>query len=221
MMWHPPDTEQAWAECLSAYVDGELPPDAASALEAFLDAHPARARQVEALRETSRLLAEWQVPALAPDAGFAERLEAEATRGGRLARAFAGLRTLGRWPRTAAAFAAGLLVGVFATLGVQGGPDPAAGHVAVAPVPPGTMLVSQPAISPGQAEELLREVTAQGVALTLVEQIRSRDWTAALATYQDLVANYADTAVAGKLEGNGEVRLLKQAPPRALRRIDE
>jgi hypothetical protein len=113
------------------------------------------------------------------------------------------------WYAVAAVFLVGLFSGVLGTLIAQG-----AGRTRPGDGTPAELAAHPPdvpsAISRSQAEELLHEVAAQGVLATLVKQVRNRDWRGAVATYETLLSDYAETAVVQKLDGNREVRLLKQ-----------
>ncbi len=42
MTWIPPQSENEWLECLSAWQDGEMEPDEQRDLEEFLESNPHR-----------------------------------------------------------------------------------------------------------------------------------------------------------------------------------
>ena len=49
MTWKIPETEEAWEEYLSSYIDGELSPDEITGLEDMLKKNPDRKAQLESL----------------------------------------------------------------------------------------------------------------------------------------------------------------------------
>jgi len=117
---------------LSAYLDGELPPEAARAVAAWLDGDP------EALRESERLRRLWDLLGTYPDepvpVGFSDRVLAAAGVG-RSARPTSRL-FFARRPALAAAsllvaLGAGLLVGRLGGRPTGGGEPPASGVVAL------------------------------------------------------------------------------------------
>ena len=75
MTWKPPESEDAWLECLSAYLDGEMSVEDRRALEKVIETDPQRAEQLHALRQTSRLLEEWDVDAPEPQPAFLQQLD--------------------------------------------------------------------------------------------------------------------------------------------------
>ncbi len=215
MSWKPPDSEQAWLECLSAYLDYEINDEGRRALEQVLETDPRRAEQLRALRETARLLQEWEVGAPEPQPGFLQQLDriAEDESAGCLARFHDGwFRKMSfRWQFQAALFALGVLTGILGTIMVLGGRSAQSG--ALAPVQAqGTthLAASRQAISPSQAEDLLREGAANGIKAEVVREIRRRNWETAALAYEKLLIEYADTSVVANLERDREVRLLKK-----------
>lgn len=70
-----PTSDEAWAELLSAYLDGELEGGERRTVEHWLAGEPRRARQLQELRRVSGLLQAWTVEAPEPSAAFLRRLE--------------------------------------------------------------------------------------------------------------------------------------------------
>lgn len=220
MTWKPPKTEEDWQECLSAYLDDELAPEARRGLEACLDANPRRAEQLKSLRGLSQLLREWtvEVPAPKPDPlrELCGALEGRGTRRdeGRAVRApFAGwglrwaLGTVGT-----ALFLAGVLVGVMGPrlLGRVGAPGPLGGAqpaiTAAAPRSEGLEI----AMSPGQAEQLAREVKAAGLKDTVIRGLDKQDWRMAQEAFETLRRRYPDSQALRELQKDESLQKLGQ-----------
>ena len=205
MSWKTPLSEEAWEEYLSAYVDGELAPEEREPLEAHLKTDPSRADQVRALEKVSSVLREWNVETPDPSPVILDRLDRAPTKPPRV-----------RWSLAAAVFVAGLAAGVLGTLALQGPPtEPPQQVVETRPAEDTTLAGAPPdsSISPAQAEDLLREVTAGGIKTKLTESVRRRKWQAAAQLYHRLLREFGDTEVAATLDTEREVRRLKRVVP--------
>jgi len=197
--WHPPETEEAWQECLSAYLDDELADEERRALEDHLSRDEARAAQLETLRRASGLLRAWQVEAPEPDPSFRRNLEktlGERTRiesvpehKKRSAGAFLRLAL------RAALFAAGVLTGVAGTLLIGERPDSRRQEIAqvLTPSSPTVEIVAENlSIAPSQAERLLRAMQANGMKAQVVKELQEENWTSALGTAWELYRKHGD-----------------------------
>lgn len=217
MTWKAPTSEEAWQECLSAYLDGEIPDEDRRALEEHLEHDDARTGQLEEMRRLSNLLQEWQVEAPEPQPAFVRAmrdvLETKAASGVRAW--FAGLFAPGPRPRwRAAMFLAGVFAGVFSTLFIQERiRRPESTLFTEPPRQPVTQVIIRPdvvqlTISPNQADDLLREVAAANLRARILEQIDKKDMAGALAAYQTISERYSDTIVFQELEQNNQLRRL-------------
>ena len=191
MAWKPPATEAEWSECLTAYLDGELPPDEAQALEEALRSDPRRARQLVSLRSVGSLLEAWDVP----EPAAACRPLQNATQ------APVGSRRRLQWGFQAALFLLGLMIGANGALFYAWSHPRVETANVSAPVAPAQ--ATQPAfvvtaISPAQAEDLLREVAAAGLKDEVTNHLREREWDKALAAYEKLMTQYGKTTAAAE-----------------------
>jgi len=224
MSWKPPESEDAWNECLSAYLDGELSAEECEAVEVHLEADPARTAQLRALEAASEALRLWQIEAPKVDPAIVRQCECVVAERERvLAPQTAGhsrLLTRFRWQLQAALFLLGALTGINGTLlcvwARDGQPAPLPAAAPRAHVQP---VVVMSAISPQQAQELLREIAAEGLKRAVLDNIRAMRWDAALETYETLRTEYGDTVVAREIALEPKVkRLEKIHTPPILRR---
>lgn len=193
--WTPPQTEHEWDECFSAYIDGELLPEEATALETYIKERPEYAQRLAALRHVSEALAEWHVETPLPPEGLAhECMRLHRSRNG----ASVARKPGWQWLAVAASLVAGIVIGVAGTT---------AAHRTVTPLPPGPSgetVQSSPAahmmasgadiISPRQAEALAKEVRARGMAADIERAIRRQNWQAALESYERLRECFPDAS---------------------------
>lgn len=191
MNWTPPVTEAAWQELLSAYLDGELDPEEASALGVYLATDPTRARQFDELRQLSRELQQWAAPEAAPEPEWLE---------------VAGILSPGPrgWLRQAAVFLAGAAVGA-ALLHAIGSRTTDAILSQPGPVYPVTVSAS---ISPGQATGILHEVDAEALRARLETHLRDGNWPAARETFETLCAEYPGSLALRELQTTRPARLV-------------
>jgi len=167
------DDNAPLGERLSAYLDGELPPEDSRALERALAEDPELAERLEGLRDTSALLARWTVDAPAAPAW--------------LLRPARPRRRWAAWASAAACaacFAVGVGVGLAAN---PAAPGPTNIYVAA---PAATVPLG---ISSAQADEALREVTASALRTQLAEELRSGGWKEAQSLYKKLTTEYRGT----------------------------
>jgi anti-sigma factor RsiW len=223
MTWKPPETEEAWQECLSAYLDGEMKPDERRALEQYLEKDTDRARQLQEMRRLAHVLQEWRVEAPEPRPQFVREIEkvlkqeTGSTWKGRLRDLFAAARL--RWQFQAAVFVVGVLLGAFGAVVIRGAGFSAKGTKSLSQAP---LAVNRPdmmsvTISPVQADGLLREVLAGNLKERVLDEIRNGNSEKALATYQALQESFSDTLVFRELEKDR--RLLESKKLLASRRI--
>jgi len=219
MNWKPPESENEWAECLSAYLDGELPVEERRAVESHIESNPERATQLAELERTMAALREWDVDAPEPPQALWSHIEdVEREIGWREKPRPRGtafpVRSL-PWLLTAAVFLIGIFSGVLGTLLVLGPETP---DITLPPqAHPGedemVLAETSPSISANQAEDLFREVTATGIKDDLVSKIRRRDWKGAWAVYKRLVRDYHDTTAVARLDEDRDVRFFKKLSP--------
>ncbi len=196
MNWNPPDAESGWAECLSAYLDGELPPEEGRALDRYLASNPKRAAQLASLRQTEGWLSDWDIPEPVRDETFLDRLDdaARAARQpARTARRFSGWR----WQWQAAMFVLGTVVGIGGTLAYVDGGAPAPNTSSPANLTPAAESSEPvPGISAEQAEGLFQEMAAVSLKERCLRLVRRRRWQEASAAYDSLKRNYPGTTAA-------------------------
>lgn len=189
MAWKIPQTEEAWSECLSAYLDGEMDEDERMELDAYLQTDPERSRQLEEYRQTSASLQGWMVDVPEPGAAFMRQLK-KMEREKREPFWKRYLYPNMNW----VPFSVGVVTGVFALLIAQ---SPFQGSPRLDSSSTDPMGKSQPVynifISQNQAETLMGEVTATGLSTQLKNQLRNNQWSDAAATYQVLFKNYSET----------------------------
>jgi anti-sigma factor RsiW len=206
MSWKPPESEEAWQECLTAYLDGEMEPDDCHALELYLEKDSDRAKQLHEMRRLSDVMQEWRVEAPEPNLSFIREIEkvqekeTGRVRTTRFASLFAGARF--RWAFHTAVFLVGVLTGVL------GGPLMQRAGVSAKPneplsLAPATVIrpeVVNIAISPTQADGLLREVQAGNLRERVISQMKNGNWEEARATYKSLRDAFSDTLVFQELQ---------------------
>jgi anti-sigma factor RsiW len=216
MSWIAPETEEAWQECLSAYLDGELPAAERRALEQRLAADPERARQLAALRGVSDLLCQWEAPA--PDAAFEYALREVVVAGGAPARRTSHDRRFApaplRWRFGLALFWAGVFVGA---LGVQWTRRPPV------PPPPPRQLAAQAttsvlALSADQSRRIHREVEADALKQRFLRALDERQWARARDLADELTRAYPESDALRELHANPALRRLKETYETVLRR---
>ncbi|HIJ74304.1 MAG TPA: hypothetical protein HPP83_09410, partial [Candidatus Hydrogenedentes bacterium] len=213
--WKPPESEDAWAECLSAYLDGELSPEERQGLERRLELEPARAVQLRGLKAMSEALRLWHIEAPEADPAFvgqcervlADREQVLTAQTERCRPFFSRFR----WQAQAALFLLGALTGITGTLlcvwarGGQPAQHPAAfSRVLVQPV------IVMSAVSPQQAQGLFREVAAEDLKRAMLDNLHAARWDAALETYETLRTEYGDTAAAREMGLDPTLRRLKK-----------
>lgn len=213
MTWKPPESEEAWLECLSAYLDGEMEPDAERAIERVLEIDPRRAEQFRALQHTSHLLQEWDVEAPEPIPAFerqSRQILGESRRSTfqNLYEQFFSFPSF-RWGFQAAVFLLGVLTGVFGTSLFQHATS-SPGRTARQTYPTAVHVF----VSPNQAENLLREVAATHLVDQIQQEVRERNWRDAHSLCQALIDNHSDTSTAREFQQAKGFRRLKDMYPK-------
>ena len=206
MSWKPPESEKAWQEYLTAYLDGELEPDERRAFEQYLETDGDRAKQLQEMRRLSDVLQEWRVEVPEPNPSLAREVEKILKRetGGARKSWFGsfseGLKV--RWAFQAAVFLVGVLTGVLGGPLVQRAGFPAKPGETIPPAPPTVIQteVVNITISPAQANGLLREVQAGNLKERVISQMRSGNWEEARAAYKSLRDTFSDTLVFRELQ---------------------
>ena len=217
MIWKPPETEEAWQECLSAYLDGEMTLEEKNALENHLLKNPARAEQLEELRKLDSLLPQWGIEVQPPDKTFEEHLLATGRRG-RSREVDSPRHILTPWKLNwgfhAAVFLAGVFVGgMIMSMFIKTGeaPSRAESH-------PQILATSIPAektssiISDSQAEVLLKEISASQIKDKMMDEVRKSNWEQATALYKSLKEQYPDTKACKDLENDKYLGTIKKLP---------
>jgi len=215
MIWQPPESEEAWQECLSAYLDGEMELDEQRAIEQYLEQDRTRTAQLDTLRYTSRLLQEWQIEVPKPDPPFVQNLRSEfEMRSARSRLSRAGRRfsaPMLRWAVHAAVFLVGVGTGATGLRLVETAAVPPEQQIEIVKTP--TVIVKPDVVnvtaSPARAEGLLREVIAGNLRGQILEYARSHNWERAVTVYQTLRETYSDTDVFRDLQQNQQMRQLE------------
>ena len=215
MNWRPPETEDAWLECLSAYMDGELPPEEHQAVEEYLQKDAVRRKQLRMLAATSDLLREWDVPASEPTPAFIGKFvqnleESNQSILERFTQKLFRFPSFGRWLQPVAFLFVGILLG---GLGMNLYLLPSAEREARQDSPhPTTVNIM---VSPSQAENLLKEVAASRMADELMDDLKDGNWKDARMMYENLTEQYPDTLAVQQLEKKQSVRAFKDKQPLA------
>jgi len=222
MTWKPPENEKAWQECLSAYLDGEMPPEERRELEQYLQKDAGRAAQLEELQRLSGVLSEWGITAPEPDPAFENKIRTHVTQNTSRAKYFSLNIIIPwkfRWAAHAAIFLLGVLVGALfmsiflMNLMKESGSFSPPGNIhaqrQVPAAPPETSLAI---ISSSQADALLREISAAQLKDQLMEQIGRKNWDQASSLYRSLSDRYRDTKVFKELENDKYLETMKRLP---------
>lgn len=203
-MWKRPESDEAWEEKLSAYLDDEMSEEERVEVERCLEEEPLRGEQLAALRETSGMLREWQVEPPRPDAEFVHQFRDVAANG--RSRSWRGLS----WLRPVfPAFAAGLAVGVMGMAALRGENAPAPRESA----PPVGIVEPRPVnatISPAQADGLLIEMEAEGLKASVLEEIGKYNAAQALKAFEELEQNYPQSIALRDLTEDRRFRRLSE-----------
>lgn len=217
MIWKPPETEQEWQECLSAYLDGELSTDEKTALENHLKNNPERTEQLAELRKLGSLLPQWEMQIPQPDKAFQEKLLATMQRPKSWKEIFPRSIVLSwklRLVLHAAVFLLGICVGAILMnmIGKTGE------GFSIHKTPSKTTLQSIPAektpgiISDSQAKALLKEIDAEQLKEKMMDQIKRQNWDQASTIYKSLREQYSDTKAWKDLENEKSLGTVKKLP---------
>ena len=218
MSWKPPESEVAWDEALSAYLDGELSDQERRGVEKALEKDARLSARLETYRSLSGLLRESRVEAAEPDGAFVREWKGVYEEGRRpvpARRPMAHVRPV--WFR-ALSYAAILCIGIF--LGAFA--DDLAKDRQIAapketPTPSSPMTIrvvsATPAISPRQAANLIRENEAENLKNEVLKNIKRSEWKGAWAAGWKLGKEYSDTLNMDDLDGmdrDGVVRYIRR-----------
>jgi len=222
MTWKPPENEEAWQECLSAYLDGEVPDEERRSLEQYLLRDARRAAQLEELQRLSGVLSEWKIPAPEPDPLFENKIRARVLKNTSREK-YSSLNIIIpwklRWAAHAAIFLLGVMIGglimslVLMNITKESraflpqGKPPAPSHIQAAF--PETSLAN---ISPSQADALLREISAAQLKEKMMGQIKRQNWDQAALLYKSLSDQYRDTKVFKDLQNDKYLETMKKLP---------
>ncbi|MBN1900162.1 PD40 domain-containing protein [Candidatus Sumerlaeota bacterium] len=198
MNWKPPDTEEKWRECLSAYLDGEMKPEEKNVFERFLQENPERLKQLAELRKLDALLPQWEIDTPSPDKVFEEKILPVIQRENAREKDFTP-RTFFPWDLRWAFQTAIFLLGVFiggAIMSMIGRTGRTTSHVQTQQqieMKNVSAEKSSAIISDSQAEALLNQITAEQLKDQLSEQIKRQNWEQASSLYKSLREQYRDT----------------------------
>jgi hypothetical protein len=216
MNWKPPESEDAWQECLSAYIDGELAQDEKKALELYLMKNPERAEQLDELQKLGALLPEWEIHAPAPDRILEEKILSTVLRG-KSREKYSSRHVLPWkliWGFHAAVFFLGVFIGgIIMSMFIKTSKAPPITERHLQ-----TLTPSIPAektstiISDSQAEILLKEIGAAQLKDKMIEEIRKNNWEQASALYKSLREQYRDTKAWKDLENDKSLGTIKKLP---------
>ena len=205
MTWKTPESEEAWEECLSTYIDGEMSADDIIELERILETNPERSAQLEEICHTSCLLQEWEIDVPTPDPAFVQ----EACRLTEPKQDFkwkSWFKTL-RMQSALPSFLIGIFVGiVFMTLASSGNTSD------VLPTTTVERVISESAISPSQAEKLLGEMEAEGLKTKVLNELKQQNADRALETFEELQEKYPESRALKDLNENRKLSLLRKRP---------
>ena len=208
MNWRIPENDEQWTECLSAYMDGEIPDEERSELEEHLRTDDERARQLDELRVTSDSLKEWEVSVPEPTPEFVRKMNSLLEKRDRASRPNPG-RLLSIRRLQPVVFSLGIFCGIIGTLAYERRNDE--------PVIPETRVEtpriqrkseSVPAMS-ADTDAMLREVAAAGLRNQVIEQIEKEDWEEASSVYDELVERYGDTSTVRDFQEERNIRFLR------------
>ena len=220
MTWKEPENREAWQEVLSAYLDGELEGDERSVVERRIAEDPALAEELAALRRTSRLLSEWQVEAPKPGAEFLKSIKSEI--GGRrsvvspvrVAASRCWFPPVRRWVLQAAVFVAGMVIGGLGVGFWRSGEASQTGKSLVVQEATRSRTIqvadSLGAMTPAQADRLLRKTQAEGLKKEVFNNIRSDNWREALTVGKRLWDEYPETLHLNDLNNEETLKLLRR-----------
>ena len=199
MTWKIPETEEAWEECLSAYLDGELSPDEITGLENLLKKNQERSDQLEKLKNTSGFLQKWEIDAPVPDASFIREVRRQSEIKKEVI-FFSWFRTL-RLQTILPSFAIGLLAGIvfMSVFNNNSIPENASTMVLKHVTPYYT-------ISQRQANDLFAEADAEGLKAKVLKKIKEQNISAALVLFKKLKKKYPDSQALRDLNRDRKLR---------------
>ncbi len=222
MSWKPPENEEAWQECLSAYLDGEMPDEERRNLEQYLRNDARRASQLSELQRLSGILSEWEIPAPEPSPVFENKIRTHVSKNTSRAK-YSSLNIIIpwklRWAVHAAIFLLGALVGgLVMSLALMNimkqsaefiPPEKRPAPQRIQAASPETSLAT---ISPSQADALLREISAAQLKEKMVGQIKRQNWDQAALLYKSLSNQYGETKVFKDLPNDKYLETMKKLP---------
>ena len=199
MRWKKPETEEAWEEYLSAYIDGELSRDEIVGLEDLLKKIPERKAQLERLKSTSGFLKKWKIEAPVPDASFISEVRRQA--GQKKEFTFLSwFRTL-RFQTILPSFIVGLFVGViFMSVYAK------ESKTYITDTMVSRHVSSEHTLSQRQAHELFKEVDAEGLKAKVLDELKNQNIDAALETYHKLKTKYPESRALRDLSEDRKLR---------------
>lgn len=202
MTWKIPETEEAWEEYLSAYMDGELSGEEKCKLEELLKSNPDQAARLEELRKTSGFLQEWEIDTPVPEATFIREIRNQAAPEENF-NLISWLRSF-KLQRVVPSFLAGMVVGIL-TITFMNRDD----RTIILYKPEPEYVTSKYSISPNQADVLLTEVYAEGLKEKMLDELKQQNIKEALEVYKTLKAKYPDSQVLKELSKNRKLRFLQ------------
>lgn len=199
MRWKKPKTEEAWEEYLSAYIDGELSRDEIIGLEDLLKKNPDRKAQMESLKSTSGFLKKWVIDAPMPDAAFIRNVRKQAWVKDK-STFLSWFKTL-RLQTILPSFIVGLFVGViFMSVYAK------ESKTYITDTMVSRHVSSEHTLSQRQAEELFKEVDAEGLKAKVLDELKNQNIDAALETYHKLKSKYPESRALRDLNENRKMR---------------
>ncbi len=200
MTLKPPESEEAWEECMSAFLDKEMPANDMIEFERMLEKYPLHAAQMERLRLASGLLREWKIDPQTPDPAFLRKVRGLSQSGGNITwRTWFG--TLRLQP-VLPAFLTGILAGIlFMTLIYKESKSEAVYTPRIKVTASGT------AISPAQAHMLLE---TEELRVKVLNELDQMNIGSAMEYYNELKKKYPESRALRDLYENRTLRLLQK-----------
>ena len=193
-------------ELLSAYIDGEMSQEEKEKFNDLLKIDKKLAYYHEKFQKISGMLQELEVEVPEPEQKFIEKFENKKTSTNAIKLFFKDY--IYKWQFQTAVFLTGFFLGIFSMYLL----NPTSKIIPSNQISKKTESESTVVniyISPNQAEDLLKEVTATGLKDEITLQIKNNNWKEAAATYKTLLRDYSGTHAVKEMENSREINMLK------------